>query len=280
MTTLTNCILQHKTRIKEALHIGYANWDNLVARIKRQERNHLPDFYDEKVWTFLVSCVYAIQGPPGIGLLAQLLTEANVPPHSATKAWFEVLPLPPRFKEGNTHLDFALGNIELRNGTRSGIEFGGHEQSWICFVECKWYSDIAGFVSHDKQRNQFARVIENAIYFKCGDQLPQQVHVTLVTPEVFKSYKTRSRLYQYKFIEYSQADETPETLVRDLDASSLQLRGPYNNIHERLNNLHLHWISYETLFNNAPDSELKQPFCEFVKLFNGTQQEQSRNSEG
>jgi len=279
MTDLAGTIGKHMARIREALYIGYANWDDLVYRVERQERHHSQDdFYDEQVWTFLVSCVYAIQGLQGIGLLAQLLTDSEEPPQGASKAWFEVLPLPPRSREGNTHLDLALGNIDLRNGTVSGIELGKSEHNWICFVEFKWYSDIAGSVSYDKHRNQLARVIENAIYFNREDQFAQQVHVTLVTPEIFKSYKTKSRLYQYKFVEYSQTAETPGTLALDLAASSLQLRCPCNNIHERLDNLHLHWITYETLFTNAPDSELKRPFCEFVKKFNGTQQEQSRDT--
>src|SRR5438067_2621054 len=93
MPVLADAIRQHKNRICEALHIGYANWDDLLDRIERQERTRRPDFADEQVWTFLVGCAYAMQGLAGTGNLAQLLTEASPP--SATKAWFEVLPLPP-----------------------------------------------------------------------------------------------------------------------------------------------------------------------------------------
>lgn len=276
MGALAEGIRQHKDHIRESLYIGYANWDDLLDRIERQERTRRLDFADEQVWTFLVGCAYAMQGLVGTSSLAQLLTGTSPP--SATKAWFEVLPLPPRQREGNTHLDLAFGSIALRSGTESGIELGRDERSWILFVECKWYSDIACSVSYDKHRNQLARVIENAVYFNQGDRFAQEVHVSLVTPEVFKSCPANSRLYQYKYLEYSKVD-TAE-LVGDLAASCLPHRRQFPEIQQRLRCLHLHWVTYETLFQNIPDSQLKQPLLDFASRFNGTKSEQSREAEG
>lgn len=266
MGALADGIRQHKNRICEALYIGKANWDRLLDSIELQERIPLSDFAEEQVWTFLVACAYAMEGLAGTGTLAKLLTGASPP--SATKAWFEVLPLPTRLEEGNTNLDLAFGSIALRRGTRSGIELGKDERSWVCFVECKWYSDIAGSVSYDKHRNQLARVIENAVYFNQGDRFADEVLVSLVTPEVFQSYPAGSRLYRYKYSEYSKAEA--HDLVRDLDVSCLTLRRQFPDIHERLRSLRLHWVTYETLFRSVPDSELKRPFLDFASRFNGT----------
>ena len=272
MGALADAVRQHKNRICKVLHLGYANWDNLLERIEKQEWTECSDFADEQVWTFLVSCAYAMQGPEGIRKLAQLMIEGNPP--SETKAWFEVLPLPPRKQEGNSHIDLAFGSIALRSGTQSGIELSEDRSNWVCFVECKWYSDIAGSVSYDKHRNQLARVIENALYFHQGARFVEEVHVTLVTPGVFKSCRSRSRLYQYKYSEYTAAKTGNLELEKDLAASCLPFRQPFPDICERLRHLRrplgLHWISYETLFDGIPDSELKSAFLEFANRFNGT----------
>lgn len=276
MGALADGIRQHKNRICEALHIGYANWDDLLERIERQEPAKHSDFADEQVWTFLVGCAYAMNGLDGTSTLAQLLT--GTAPPIPTKAWFEVLPLPARTREGNTHVDLAFGSITLRSGTQSGIELSTDEHSWVSFVECKWYSDIAGSVSYDKHRNQLARVIENAVYFSRGDRFAQEAHVTLVTPEVFKACPASSRLYQYKYSEYSKA-ETAD-LVRDLAASCLPHRRQFPVIHERLRRFRLHWVTYETLFQGVPDSELKEPFLDFAGKFNGRKNDQPIEAEG
>lgn len=275
MGELADIIRQHKNHICEALHIGDANWDGLLNRIERQERTKSRDFADEQVWTFLVGCAYAMQGLAGTSTLAQLFTEATL--QRATKAWFEVLSLSPRVGEGNTHLDLAFGSIALRDGTQSGIDLGNDATSWVSFVECKWYSDIACSVSCDRHRNQLARVIENAICFNQENQFAQEVHVTLVTPEVFEP-PARSRLYHYKYADYSNAESN--YLESDLATSCLPHRPQFPDINERLRCLHLHWVTYETLFQSVPDSKLKQPFLEFAGKFNGTANDQPRDAEG
>ena len=271
MAALADGIRQHQHQICEALYTGYANWDDLLHRVETQEEVKNGDFSDEQVWTFLVGCAYAMQGEQGISTLAQILTEVDT--YRISKVWFEVLPLSPRSREGSTHLDLALGNIELRNGTQSGVELGGAESNWVCFVECKWYSDISGSVSYDKQRNQLARVIENAMYFNQGNRFAEEVHVTLVTPEIFKLDQPTSRLYQYKYSEYSNEKTRLNHLTRDLTVSCLPLRDCLRDVCDRLPKVRLHWVTYETLFQRAPDSELKQPFLEFAGRFNGTKRE-------
>src|SRR5580704_1734342 len=104
---------------------------------------------------------------------------------------------------------------------------------------------MAGSVYYDKHRNQLARVIENAVYFNHGNRFPQDVHVTLVTPDVFHSCQVRSRLHQYKYSEYHDGEPRSAKLLNDLTASCLPLRRPSQNLQERLNSLQLHWITYE-----------------------------------
>jgi len=68
--------------------------------------------------------------------------------------------------------------------------------------------------------------------------------------------------------------------VKDLTVSCLPLSRPFTDIHERLRSLHLHWITYETLFQQVPDSELKQPSHDFARRFNATKSVQPREVDG
>ncbi len=85
----------------------------------------------------------------------------------------------------------------------SGIQLSDTDKSWICFCEMKWNSDISITVTYDLERNQLARVIENALCFQSDKhQYADEVTVTLVTPEMFYISKCKSRLFQYKYEEY------------------------------------------------------------------------------
>lgn len=271
METLSQTVRECMEKICLTLHLGYANWDNLVERIERRERDQRPDFGDEQVWTFLLSAAYAVAGRSGATCLAQLLVEnKNFEP--VNKIWFECLPIPPRLKEGNTHLDLALGAISRRVGSQSGIEYAPQIGDAICFCEFKWYSDISIDVFYERHRNQLARVIENALCFQSEKYLPKQVHVTLVTPARFLDQKIKSRLYQYKFSEYR---DSTETLLDELDACSLAKRDfgnfSYPEIASRTQCLNLHWVSFQSLAMNAPESPLKEAVVEFVSRFDGTE---------
>lgn len=256
--------------VRRTLHIGYANWDALLERIEHQERDDRSDFADQQVWTFLLAATYAMGGPSGAARLASLFIENDVS-EAINKIWFECLPVSPRLKEGNTHLDLAVGGIAQCNGTSSGIQYARHVAEFICFCECKWYSDISIDVTYDKHRNQLARTIENALCFQ-GTDFPTDVHVTLVTPDIFKTRELRSRLYQYKLSEYI---ERPDTLLAELRDSCLPKRnsGGYSyptDLPARVSCLKLHWVSFQSLIKGAPESALKAPFAQFVERFDGS----------
>jgi len=262
MNSLADALQAHDDEITGHLYIGYAMWDNLIDRAKAAG-----DCVDEQLWTFLVACGYAIAAEEGVRRLTIALTGSDYDVPSNPKVWFEVLPIPPhkREEEGETHLDLALGTIAVRQGTRSGIELDDVESPWICFCEMKWYSDISCGVSHDVHRNQLGRLIENALCFQRSGRYADKVHVTLVTPEVFRDARPKSRLYQYKFEEYSA---NPASLIADLDACILgkneQPGWSYPaDLARRVTSLSLRWATYDELFENLRDSPIARKLADF-----------------
>ena len=137
------------------------------------------EVYDEKLWTWLLACGYVAAGRHGVDRLARALTEGRERAGDAHAVWFKAQPPSPQQKEGNTHLDLAVGDLAPRAGTDGGIE-AAPGASWVCFCEMKWYSDISGKVRHDIHRNQLARVIENAMALT--SEPLDRAHATLVTP--------------------------------------------------------------------------------------------------
>jgi hypothetical protein len=189
---------------------------------------------------------------------------------NSEKIWIEVLPISPREKEGQTHLDLAIGDIDIRHGTESGIELIPKDDSWIAFCEMKWYSDISYNVSYDQQRNQLARVIENALTFQKNGIVAEKVFVDLVTPKIFKNSTNKSRLYNYKYEEYLSTD----SLINDINNSGLEKvnkeEWQYPNIEDRSSKLSLKWITFETLFNSMPVSDISEKIKEFEQKYNKT----------
>ena len=193
---LTHYLRAHSNRIRERIETTDLQWDSFLARLEKQEIQKHQDYHDEQVWTFLIMSWYADGGIDRIKKLARILTcNDNLVVSDDDKIWLEALPLPPRIKEGNTNLDMAMGRIEKRilgkdhphlanNG--NGIQYSG-DKGFVCFCEMKWYSDIDKEVTHDRHRNQLIRVIENALAFRNNQgESPDQLYVTLVTPEIFK----------------------------------------------------------------------------------------------
>jgi hypothetical protein len=268
---LAPLLKEHKLRIETALRIGYATWDALLERVERQERKPSDDYDDEQIWTFLVGCGYAMAGAAGVAQLGSRLCGATPPTIFPPAIWFEALPVPPRKKEGNTHLDLALGNIVLRNGTSSGIRYDEQESGLICFCECKWYSDISKDVSYDRCRNQLIRVIENAATFQSNDRFPGRVIVTLITPKIFQDAPVKSRLFQYKHEEYK---DNSAAMLRDLASCPLEMNRTeefrYPDIAQRLGCLSLNWVAYEDLFAHVPPSPISESILLFHKKFNKT----------
>lgn len=263
---LSEKIVKNHDYIRKYLYLGYVNWDALIERIRSQESNPNLDCIDEQIWTFLVACGYAIDGPPGLKKLCSILTGRN--DLTTEKIWIEVLPSSPRVQEGATHLDLVVGDIKLRNGKVSGIELKPKEDSWISFCEMKWYSDISYNVSYDLKRNQLARVIENALLIEKDNNFAENVFVNLVTPKIFKNAVTKSRFYCYKFEEYQKQDK----LINDLRTCSLEYANELNTskIEERVSSLKLIWTTFDSLFESLPESEISAEIKNFERNFNKT----------
>ena len=268
MSTLAELLDTYRDAITEYLYIGYARWDNLIGRIAKQETKPVHDFADEQVWTFLVGCRYAMARAEGTRVLTKTLTGSDQPTPSICKIWFEVLPIPPRKGEGNTHIDLALGTITSRDETKSGIKLDDVESSWVCFCEMKWYSDIAMNVNYDIHRNQLARVIENALCFQGFGRYAEKVYVTIVTPSIFQEPCAKSRLYQYKFEEYNAS---PTHLMDDLRACDLEENRQSNwsypsSLMRWIDTLSLRWVNYDELFEqHLPTSDISSELYMFWK---------------
>lgn len=272
MGTLSNLLNENKDLIENNLYLGFAKWDNLIKKIEEYEEIKIEnEIKDEQIWTFLVGCGYAAAGKEGIDKISKLLTGSKKMVKANDKIWFEVLPLPPRKKEGNTHLDLAVGNITQRKETDSGIELSDNEDDWICFCEMKWDSDISTKVSFDLHRNQLIRVIENALSFQNEkDKYSKDIYVTLVTSEEYYNNENYSRLYQYKFIEYKN---NPNYIFKDIERSNLD-KNEYNswkypnNIKSQIDNLNLNWTTYNDLFESLPVSSISNELKSFWKHYN------------
>lgn len=265
---LAEKISKNHQKIKKFLHYGYVNWDDLINRIDRQLKNETLDFADEQVWTFLIACGYAIAAENGLKKLSSILTKSEN--YITNKIYIEVLPISPREKEGQTHLDLAIGSIEIRQGTESGIELIPENKPWVCFCEMKWYSDISYNVSYDQHRNQLSRVIENALTFQKNKKFSDKIFVNLVTPKAFMDQKNKSRLYCYKFQEYNSSNEK---LIQDINNSKLRKKDNNQNwkkpeLNDEISKLSLNWISYEELFCSIPKSVISKEIKEFESKYN------------
>ncbi len=250
---LAALLIKQKSAIREYLYCSDAQWEAMVQLIRQRDRENRR--YDsEKPWTFLLACGYALAGEAGVKRLAFLLTGPARPALANPKIWLEAMPTEPRIGEGKTHVDLALGAIKRREGTDSGIELDGDQPVWICFCEMKWDSDAQGSVTHDPNRNQLARVIENALCFQKLGHYAEDVFVTVVTPHGFKSVRT---LLRNKFEEYGDRDR----LLGDLQACALEKNAatqvyPENMAERVREHLQVRWVSHDDLVRGLPKSEL------------------------
>ena len=146
------------------------------------------------------------------------------------------LPFSPRLREGSTHLDLAVGHITRRE---ERVEEGTLKPrgAFNCVIRhrkpgwpsVKWvvFSDLSTRVTHDLERTQLLRVIDNAIAFQSmneeGD--PRYVDtpvVTLVSPRRLWKGGQRSRLYHFLYRTY-QSENGHQTLLEDLLNSVMSL---------------------------------------------------------
>ena len=272
MKHLAELLEEHRNIIEQKLHLGYVHWEDLVKKVEAQERSAQGTFRDEQVWTFLAGCGYAISGSEGLASITKILTGTDLPQPDDAKIWIEVLPLPPRKREGSTHLDLAIGYVARRGNSESGIELHHSPQSWICFCEMKWDSDISLSVTYDPNRNQLARVIENALCFQCGARYSDEVHVALVTPAIFKLPDSEFRAYRRMFQGY---ESDRDKLQHDLDTCRLKKRDSVGwrypaNISDRISGLNLRWPTYDELFSEVPPSAIRDGLQSFWEKYCNT----------
>ena len=269
MRRLSNLLEEHENAIVRRLYLGYVHWQDLVSELKTQESHASGLLGDEQVWTFLVGCGYAIAGAEGLAKLTYVLTGTDLPQPDDAKIWMEVLPLSPRNGEGSTHVDLAIGSITRRAGSISGINLRHSPQPWICLCEMKWCSDISRCVKSDPDRNQLARVIENALCFQGEGGYSEEVYAALVTPAVFKEPDGNYRAYQGLFREY---EHNRDRLRQDLDACRLEKRNRPDwiyppDIAERVDRLKLRWPTYEELFAGIPASTISEDLLRFRETY-------------
>ena len=272
MEPLAELLEEHRDEIEQRLHLGYVHWEDLMRKIGAQERSDQGAFRDEKAWTFLAGCGYAISGTEGMASITNILTGADLPQPDGAKIWLEVLPLPPRKREGTTHIDLAVGSIARRGNSRGGIYLRRGPQTWICFCEMKWASDISLCVTYDPNRNQLARVIENALCFQDQGRYSDVVHVALVTPAMFKRTDSEFRAYQGVFRGYESGRAR---LRHDLDTCRLDKRDRADwkypvGADDRVEGLNLRWPTFEELFSGIPSSAISEGLQAFWKKYGNT----------
>lgn len=202
-------------------------------------------------------------------LLYKLLTGYNF--NSTPKIGLEVQPLTKRDNEGNTNLDLAMGNIQQRINTTSGIELGNSNDSFL-FCEAKWSSDISYGVKYCTIRNQLQRVIETALTFPNTSDFNGQIFVTLLTPKLHKknySKKMNSRFYAYKYDEY--LNNPTSTFLEEIRSNEISAKLPFKDekydkiIENNLKKLCLNWVTIEDLIEKIPDKNLSN---EIKNLYN------------
>ncbi len=205
---------------------------------------------NEKLWTLLVADVLAHGTERSRAL--ELLFGAKVEQPPGFEIWLEGQPMSPRKGEGNTEIDLAFGSVRRRGTTEIGIE-PSFADGWVCFCEAKLLSDCSTTVANDPTRNQLARVIENLLTFQRDGALPGTLRFSLLTPRFFRDEGADSRLYGYKYRDYSQR---AEALLTDLQRSQISKRSEagwsYPELAPRLARFSVNWATYEDVFALDP----------------------------
>ena len=271
--------------IRKYLYTSDAQWGSLLQAAGRLWDKECDDVRDERIRTFLLACGYAAAKESGVATLTEVLTGAAAsalypveatPTHGVStepRIWLEAMPIPPLKREGNTHVDLALGSIVRRDKTDSGIELAPIKMPWVSFCEMKWCADISPDVRQFMHRNQLLRVIENALCFQKNGRCAEQVFVTLVTPALMRNAPVKSRLYHYKYEEYST---DKRAILWDLMGASRTDQRRHepgwfypNSLPERVEKLTLRWVTYDDLVERLPDSPVRSEVLEFWEQAEG-----------
>ena len=282
--------------IRKYLYTSDAQWGSFLQAAGRLWDKECEDSRDERLRTFLLACGYAAAKESGVDTLTEVLTgvPASAIPRlkpgqlahsgelgsahggiSESHIWLEAMPIPPLKREGNTHVDLALGTIARREKTDSGIELATVKSPWACFCELKWCADISPDTKQFVHRNQLLRVIENALCFQKNGRCADQVFVTLVTPASLRNAPVKSRLYHYKYEEYST---DKRAILWDLMGASRTDQRRHepgwfypSSLPERVETLTLRWVTYDDLIERLPDSLIRSEILEFWEQTEGGQ---------
>jgi len=206
-------------------------------------------FCNEIFWTFIVALLASRNS-----VVYNKITKFKF--NNKHSIFLESQPLVPVIGlEGNSHLDMALGAIEIRSNTISGIQFNQKYGKSVCFVEAKYLSDLSVMTKHSPLRNQMDRVIENLLCFQGGNKYPEEIIFTLLTPRLFKTNKG-ARLYSYKFEEYNNelSKRNLEFFKKVMLDSGTKRTGNWSypsDIDQRISCLKLNWVTFEEIFETV-----------------------------
>jgi len=269
-TEIVQEIRANEKVIRKYFKVTNGRWEgnatSVINAIEIITDDKLKDFSEDYL-TFILGCAYAINGNKGAYLLQKLLCEDKLPLYLETGEnliWFQFSPYKGR---SSPKIDLAFGNInrpddELTDETKSKIIYQPPKKSdgWICLVEMKILDDINIYSTDNPTFNQLSKYIRVATNIQKSGNFPITVHLTLCTPQLFRS-QPQSRLYGYKFLEYASPKINPEIIISDIP-ETINHENFYDDwtipdLNERLNTLNLHWISFEDILNNVPDSHIK-----------------------
>jgi len=243
-----------KKQIYKYFYTTERQWQKFTQKINNYE--------NEGIWVFLIACGYALGEQKGLNILTKILTGSEQEQPANHKIWFEAEPIPTRKgnEEKNTHMDLSLGSIAKRFGTQSGIKLDTSNPSWVCFCEAKYNRDISCCVTHDPNRNQLIRVIDNAICFQDNGIYAERVYVTVITP---KAYEHRRPLLESKLKEY----QGKLSVIVDIERCQLSKRNSDDwlypeDLAKRARVLSLRRVFFEELINELPDSEVSNQIKE------------------
>jgi hypothetical protein len=264
---LSGALEREQDTVRKYLQCSDAQWQDLLRITARCWERDYEEQRDEQVRTFALACAYAAARERGVALLTELFTGERPEDPDEPRIWLEAMPVPPLKREGNTQIDLALGTITRRKDTDSGIEIEDVRAPWVCMTEMKWIRDISPETRHLCHRNQLLRVIENALCFQKNGRCAERVYVTLVTPAFLLSAPVKSRLYHYKYEEYSS---DRRAILWDLMGTCRTEEhrhepGWYypSSMPARIETLTLRWVTYDDLFENIPDSAIQGQVQEF-----------------
>lgn len=257
---LADSLLAHRAEIVRAVHFSDETWREQIDALRKlqavEEASGEVVIQSESLWPFLLAAGFGIQAGGGAEL-AERLTEGHE--HAQGRLFVGVHARATRELEGPTPLAIATGDVEVRG---DHLELTSTPR-WVGCCECRFIADISSEAADVRHRNKLVRTIEAAC--RLGVAPDCRVHVTLISPLSFRN--TRSRLYSERYATY-EAD--PAAILDDLAACRLAPRYRREELQAALERLTLHWLSYDELFDELPDSDVARAITTFRDRFDWT----------